>query len=139
MKTICFCGLIQKSQEKWYISLPPKRVRVNYNPEPRIPLSHRVFHALPSAGRRAPITCQPPFELGVTVSCEYLPPVILYSVTICSRVIRTTYSIAPTRRKGTGKHSVFIYTVLFLVEDWQSDLVCSSGSLFPRVLWDGNA
>ena len=100
MKTICFCGLIQKSQEKWYISLPPKRVRVNYNPEPRIPLSHRVFRALPSAGRRAPITCQPPFELWVIGSSEYLPPVILYSVTICSRVIRTTYNIAPTRRKG---------------------------------------
>ena len=107
MKTICFCGLIQKSQEKCYGSLPPKTVRVSYNPEPRIPLSHRVFHALPSAGRRAPIKCQPPFELWVTVSSEYSPSVILYSVTICSRVMWTTYSIAPTRRKVTGKHSVF--------------------------------
>ena len=85
MKTICFCGLIQKSQGKWYISLPPKRVRVNYNPEPRIPLSHRVFHALPSAGRRAPITCQPPFELWVTVSSEYLH-LSFYTVSLSAHV-----------------------------------------------------
>ena len=70
-----------------------------------------------------------------------IPPIChsTQNVTVCSRVIWTAHSIAPTHRKATGKHSVFIYTVLLLMENRQIGLFCSSGSLFPWVLWDGNA